>query len=346
MELEKEVSDVTDQKPEELRKEKVKESDQNYGSEGAGVKQSLSSQIFSNPVIQDLIFSYLPSDPRAVKAASLVSRTWNSLLDKPKYWTWATAQLRADTFSQIFDSRRFRNIGSVVTSYCLSGYHLRTLVHGLGDCSLKKIRCVLNSFTAVAPEVLAQALVRLEEVDLEECVLSKEVARAIMKAIGETDQLNLKTLKLGSVMNGDFVESELFRYFLRIEDLMVEDMDPKQVTAFYQYIEEIGERDLKLRKLTFGVNSATFSMEEEVLAKTWPRLERIVVRTDADIDTALPSIFSEQVAFVFQRIMKSEGNKLKYIKLPREIRAELPVNLLTEIKTKMKVVFSDNDVKF
>ena len=142
------------------------------------------------------------------------------------------------------------------------------------------------------------------------------------------------------------MEPELFRHLLRIEDLMVEDMDPKQVTAFYQYIEEIGDSDLKLRKLTFGVNSATFSMEEEVLAKTWPRLERIVVRTDADIDTTLPSIFSEQVAFVFQRIMKSEDNKLKYIKLPREIRAGLPVNLLTEIKTKMKVVFSDNDAKF
>ena len=153
LKVETEGGTIIDQKPKEEKKSDLYGEPEDDESEGdsASLMPSLIDQIFCNPVIQDLIFSYLPSDPRAVKAASLVSRTWNSLLDKPKYWTWATAQLRADTFSQIFDSRRFRNIGSVVTKGSLSGYQERTLIHGLGDCSLKKIKCVGNNFTDVAP---------------------------------------------------------------------------------------------------------------------------------------------------------------------------------------------------
>ena len=52
-----------------------------------------------------------------------------------------------------------------------------------------------------------------------------------MKAIGETQQLKLQNLRLGPVLYGDYVEPELFQHLLKIKDLKVEDMNPKQVVA-------------------------------------------------------------------------------------------------------------------
>ena len=187
-----------------------------------------------------------------MKTASLVCRSWNSLLDKPKYWTWAEAELRRETFCLMFSSRRFRNIGSVIITSSLTGEQLEALFHGVGDCSLKKLVCFWNRFTAVPPVVVAGALVRLEEVDLERCLISREEAQALMKAIGETQQLKLQNLRLGPVLYGDYVEPELFQHLLRIKDLKVEDMDPKQVVALYKFIEET--KDFKLKNFTFGVN--------------------------------------------------------------------------------------------
>ena len=339
-ELSKMENDQMHQEKKQRKKKTLDHGDpDDKGTEAAeaDMMQSLIDQIFGNPVIQEIIFSYLPSDPPAVKAASLVCRSWNSLLDKPKYWTWAEAELKRETFTEMFFNRRFRNLGSLVTRWSLTGDQLSILFHGLEDFSLKKIMCVWNRFTSVPPEVLARALVRLEEVDLERCLLSKEEDEALMKAIGEASQLNLKSLKLGPILYGDSADSELFQHLLRIEDLKVEDMDPKQVQAFYEYIDQT--KDIKLKKFTFGTNSATFIMESEILAKTWPRLERIVVRTDGHID--IPSVYPEQVISVFQEIVNSKDIKLKSLQLPSEIRAGLPDKLLTETKAKIKVVFSD-----
>jgi len=342
-EMEKEELSMrkNDQMPQEKKRKRKKTLDHgdpdDKGTEAADLMQSLNDQIFGNPVIQEIIFSYLLSDPPAVKAASLVCRSWNSLLAKPKYWTWAEAELKRETFSEMFFNRRFRNLGSLVTRWSLTGDQLQILFHGLGDCSLKKITCVWNRFTSVAPEVLARALVRLEEVDLERCLLSREEDEALMKAIGETKLLNLRSLKLGPILYGESAAPELFQHLLRIEDLKLEDMDPKQVQAFYEYIDEA--KDLKLKKFTFGTNSATFIMESEILAKTWSRLERIVVRTDGHID--IPSVFPGQVISVFEKIVNSKDIKLKSLQLPSEIRAGLPDRLLTETLAKIKVVFSD-----
>ena len=54
----------------------------------------------NNPVILERIFSHL--DPSDIKTAALVCRTWNNVLESPKYWTWATASLGRRNFRQIF----------------------------------------------------------------------------------------------------------------------------------------------------------------------------------------------------------------------------------------------------
>ena len=252
------------------------------------------------------------------------------------------AKLRRENFSQIFKSKRFRIIGGAVTWLTVSGEQIRALFLGLGELSLKRLTLTFKNFwdrLTLAPGFLAQALVSLEEVDLQQCDLTREQAEALFQAIGETEQLKLKVLKLGHVDYGEYVEPELFKHLLRIKDLKVEVMDPKQVVAFYKSIEET--KDLQLKKLTFGTNSATFIMEEDILARTWPRLERIVIRTDAGMP--MPSIYSEQVEAVFKEIIRSKDFKLKSVQLPSHIRAELPHNILTETKAKISVVFSDDE---
>ena len=63
-------------------------------------------------------------------------------------------------------------------------------MHGLEGCSLKKMKCVdespdveavIYSFSFVAPDVLTQTLVRLEEVDLELCYFSQKQYEFLLK---------------------------------------------------------------------------------------------------------------------------------------------------------------------
>ena len=135
------------------------------------------------------------------------------------------------------------------------------------------------------------------------------------------------------------MEPKLFQHLLRIEDLNVEDMNSKQVAALYKFMEET--KDLKLKNFTFGVNSATFIMEEDVLARTWPRLERIVVSTDRGL--GMPPIFHDQVEAVFKEILNSKDVKLKSVRPSSHIRPELPAKLLTDTKKKIRVLFSDDE---
>ena len=61
------------------------------------------------PVILEVIFSHL--SPADIKTVSLVCRTWKTVVEQPRYWSWAAAALTEMNFKLICRSRRFKNRG-------------------------------------------------------------------------------------------------------------------------------------------------------------------------------------------------------------------------------------------
>ena len=52
--------------------------------------ETLSAKVTRNPVILEQIFSHLP--PSDIKTVALVDRTWNSVVEQPRYWTWVNSR--------------------------------------------------------------------------------------------------------------------------------------------------------------------------------------------------------------------------------------------------------------
>merc|ERR1712200_105206 len=72
--------------------------------------ETLTAKITRNPVILEQIFSHLP--PSDIKTVALVNRTWNSVVEQPRYWNWVKASLKKTNFDKIFNSKRFGLISS------------------------------------------------------------------------------------------------------------------------------------------------------------------------------------------------------------------------------------------
>ena len=142
------------------------------------------SLMMDNQDLLELMFKYL--DPASVKAASLVSRFWNGVIEKPKYWLWARLSVNRYNYHEVLQSRRVNivrrikisvnargaNIVTNILDNLLSAVierrsHLRSLevVRGKGSD-------LLVDLTSLDRELLSQALVSLEEISLSYSICS------------------------------------------------------------------------------------------------------------------------------------------------------------------------------
>ena len=60
--------------------------------------ETLSAKITRNPVILEQLFGHLP--PSDIKTVALVNRTWNYVVEQPRYWTWVEASLYETNFDE------------------------------------------------------------------------------------------------------------------------------------------------------------------------------------------------------------------------------------------------------
>ena len=119
-----------------------------------------------------------------------------------------------------------------------------------------------NERTSVDPESLCQAIVRLEEVDLN---ASDEVINSLLHKIENTDHLKLKKLRFG-VFESLTVPSEILsNAILRLEEMDLEFvvMETHQINAIFEEI--IAGREMKLRKLTIKEKSCVKVKPETLL---------------------------------------------------------------------------------
>ena len=156
----------------------------------------------NSPDLLEIVFSNLA--PVDIKSAALVSRTWNSVIETAKFWSWAQVTLTSENFSEIFPSYRFRSVSSVTLSLSfhdkLSDGQLKELFSNfskLPDLKLKHLDICHNDLSSIKPSVLSQAVVRLEEVWLFWTELTgqqvEDIFHLVIKA-GAEGRLRLRSL--------------------------------------------------------------------------------------------------------------------------------------------------------
>ena len=154
----------------------------------------------NSPDLLEIVFSNLA--PVDIKSAALVSRTWNSVIEAAKFWSWAQVTLTRENFSEIFPSYRFRSVSNVTLSFHdkLSDGQLKELFSNfskLPDLKLKHLDICHNDLSSIKPSVLSQAVVRLEEVWLFWTELTgqqvEDIFHLVIKA-GAEGRLRLRSL--------------------------------------------------------------------------------------------------------------------------------------------------------
>ena len=154
----------------------------------------------NSPDLLEIVFSNLA--PVDIKSAALVSRTWNSVIEAAKFWSWAQVTLTSENFSEIFPSYRFRSVSNVTLSFHdkLSDGQLKELFSNfskLPDLKLKHLDICHNDLSSIKPSVLSQAVVRLEEVWLFWTELTgqqvEDIFHLVIKA-GAEGRLRLRSL--------------------------------------------------------------------------------------------------------------------------------------------------------
>jgi len=174
----------------------------------------------NSPDILEIVFSHLA--PADIKSASLVSGTWNFVIETAKFWSWAQVTLTRENFSEIFPSYRFRSVSSVTLSRHdkLSDGQLKELFSNfskLPDLKLKHLKISHNDLSSIKPSVLSQVVMRLEEVCLPGTNLTQAQALALFKAISECEDLRLKHLDIWNNDLSSIQPSVLSQAVVRLE---------------------------------------------------------------------------------------------------------------------------------
>ena len=322
-------------------------------------------QIARNPIILEGIFRHLA--PRDILSVALVCRTWNEVVEHPRFWTWASVRLAKQSFRLRFYSRRFWNVGHVRLEYFDEGYEFSDEEDSLAAKQLKSffkaaqdhdrfisLDAEDNFLSCVPVKLLCKVLVGLKEVNLD-CadLLDNNGAHWLLWTIETSKHLKLRKLSLGSNLSAVPAEC-LSRALLKLEtvSLVNTHLTLDQINHFFLSILS-SQQDLRLKRLTFGSN-LTLDRDEtgqrieyhNIIYANQDYFARAVVRLQ---EVSLPKIWPTQINAIFEEIKKcqdlklrklnvDEGNDLTYV--PSAVFAEAVVKLeeinlmLTRIRTR------------
>ena len=139
------------------------------------------------------VFMLLP--PRDLKAVKQVCKRWKEAASAPKLWTWVVFAFRLnseddDMFSQKMISlpwlQAVREIKFISGFFWNKEFLTHVLCKALNHPGLKKLVIREGDFSTVEPELLANFLTKMEEVNLSDVLLSTEQKRAFLSAFQKT----------------------------------------------------------------------------------------------------------------------------------------------------------------
>ena len=273
----------------------------------------------SNPVILETVFRHLsPSD---IKTASLVSKTWRRILNRPRFWSKMklivcnqsdrTFKVMKSRLIQLVSEIEISGIGEVKTnlieklfSMIVSGKLPQLkIIHTRGN------KCSGNfNLSSLSPELISQTVIRLEKCDFKMCNFSANQIRTILDNIIQTKHLKLKELfLLNYSQRKEFYTipipaNIMMQVALRLEvsDITFLRSD-EDIKSWYKLIGET--HILRMRYLENYRN--TFFVPPDVLTTAMLRIENI----------EMSMLTTNQSLYLFNKIVSSENMKLKKIRL-------------------------------
>ena len=297
--------------------------DPSPSEENVSASQYLRKQISLNPVILAQIFRHLaPSD---LKSAALVCRSWWSLVEQPRYWSWAETRLTRADFAKKFRSRRLRNIGSVRTD--LSEVQMRKLLLSLSDWRMRRLAVSYINLSSVSPQVLSSALVRLETLELCLCRLTKDQVRDVFTRVADSEDLALRSLSINfsdlTSVPGPVLARALVR--LRSVNLWLCRLTTDQVTTVLTTI--LQTNNLRLQSLTLNPSDLS-SVSARLLSSAVLRLE--------EVNMSYTDLSSHHLSQICEDILAAKQLRLRSLQLNSTNLSSLEPNLLASAMVKLE----------
>ena len=288
------------------------------------------SPVVRNPVIMDIVFSFLPT--KDIKTVALVSPTWRKMTRHSKYWAACHVQISREEFEDMFESERVRSVGSLTLLSDLTEEQQERLLARREDFPSLHDVTVKCPMSADLLSVLSVTVRRLKI----GFTLSPAHAEAVCQAVSEVAEasLHLRCLshftwaELSRAGGGCVSADTLAQVVVRVQEVAMSSrtLNSDQARAIFLAIRDC--KTLRLRTLNLYEERLS-SVPPEVLAEAVTRLEVAI----------LPStrLTSPQVKAVFRAIATSNNLRLQTLNLGTERLSSVPPDQLAEAVTRLKV---------
>ena len=236
----------------------------------------------------------------------LFCRFWKSVIEKPKFWVSVVLYVNKENQDKVTQSRRI-NIVPEIRLYTIEvlEYLCRAVIKV--EANLKRlVVSVLGRIDLLDPELLSQAVVRLEECHLYLPSLSQTQIDSLFTAIQKSENLKLKMLELAHDDCSKVPPEILASALVKLEDVNVCAVTENQVKCLYDKMANSEIMNIR------HIDSNLFDDENvspELFAEAFVRVERL--------DTV--SIDQEKTGALLRKIASLDSMKLKSLILEEEI---------------------------
>jgi len=290
--------------------------------------ETLRAKVTRNPLILEKIFSHLSTSD--IKTVALVNRAWNSVVEQPRYWTWVEAALQETNFDEFFQSRRFVSLSEVGMD-SLYPEQIKSIFNYIiesEDMHLKRLYLTGQDLASVEPNILSEAVVRLEEVSMTN--LSPEQMNCIVTAILKSDKMKLKRIDLDhqnfSLVSADILSKALIKLeYVDLYDNTI--LPPEHLDSIFKAItqsEALGLKELYLG----GVNLS--SVPPNIISQALVKLE--------DVGLFETELTPRQVNSIFRAIYECPTKILKSLDLRSNNISSVPPFLLSVVVANLEEV--------
>ena len=307
----------------------------------------------SNSVILETVFRHLsPSD---IKRASLVSKTWRRILNRPRFWSKMKLRIfnRSDrTFQVKVMKSRIIQLVSEIEISAVAGVNsnlinmIEKLFNSIVSGKLPQLKIILTrgdkcsknfDLSSLSPELISQTVIRLEKCDFTMFNFSANQIITILENIIQTKHLKLKELFL-------FNYSQRKKFYTIPANIMMQAalrLEVSDITSFFLRSDEdikswyklIGETHI-LRIRYMENLRQTFCVPPDVLTAAMLRIENIEM-----------SVLTEnQSLSLFNKIVSSENMKLKKIRLMHCDLSHISPDILSQAVFRLEEVLIYEDL--
>lgn len=266
-------------------------------------------RVFNNPIILETISKYL--DTISIKTVCLVSKTWKEVIEREKFWRWATLIVDRNNYQEVTETRRIQLVSGIrIEDDTYLGHILEHIA--AGDFpqirSLDTSNLPASNETLLDVNVLTGTLLRLERCRMK--TLTAAQCESLFAAMLDCEDFKLKTLY---VTEGEFSGvplNILIDGLIKLEDTNIAGfLDDHQLNSLFHQMSL--SPVVNLRTFNIGGDSvssaAVSSVPPHIFSSALVRVEQVT------IDTTL-GLAEEQTATLFDLISTSHNIKLKRLR--------------------------------